>query len=463
MADYVIIEDIGKIYTKELSIHYPFSMIELDELKFTIATFVAEKVYLCSVDSLEYKVTANFLAQRSLKVKNIIAIIRLSQKVKIKEINVDYINKDFSPFFDYPIIYISSNSSKKQYLDKSLFLASLIKYFPNKLFTLYYKVFQNKIIFKNKLLRAWVDVDEELHKQTINDSTIFIYPFGINIHRGFRFIKHCFLKYDSVTLMGVPYSFFLLIKAFFLLLFSNTDLGFVIYEIKAMQKHSLLFRKFQEIYTSDEFSPPVLALYDSLAANINIFNNCHGVGTYNLYINYSSMDVFTSSQKNFYQYRNPRVIFNIKETSMEPNFSFSKTQKIIDRKIIYIEQGNYKMFKKYNLLYEYDLQEKTLEKLNELSSIIGYDIYVKFHPNRSEKTKKDLLKNFNNIKLIEKPVFQTGKEHIFINLFSTAYYDFRIYGKVIFIKDDFFNPNTIFGDNIYTTTIIDLEQSLLAI
>ena len=175
------------------------------------------------------------------------------------------------------------------------------------------------------------------------------------------------------------------------------------------------------------------------------------------------MDVFTSSQKNFYQYRNPRVIFNIKETSMEPNFSFSKTQKIIDRKIIYIEQGNYKMFKKYNLLYEYDLQEKTLEKLNALSSIIGYDIYVKFHPNRSEKTKKDLLKNFNNIKLIEKPVFQTGKEHIFINLFSTAYYDFRIYGKVIFIKDDFFNPNTIFGDNIYTTTIIDLEQSLLAI
>lgn len=451
MKNYITLENGEIIDIEKISYQFPFSMLQSDIITYEVSAFIAEKVYLFPINSLEYKVAVNFLIQRSKKIYNIAAIVLLSRKYRINKICVEYINPTFLHFFGYQIQITNFKLSKK-YLDKSAFLSSFIKYFPNRLFLIAHHLFFSKNKIEKSVIRAWVDVDEKLHGSVINMSTIYIYPFGINIFRSLNFINHCLKKYHSVSLMGVPYQMLGLIKMCFYRI-KKSDLGIFLFEIEAMKKHSKQFNKFREIYTSDEYIPAIYALYQSVDPSIYVVNNCHGIGVYNKYINYQQMIVFNSTQKDYYEIINPKVEYRVKEQEIEKEHSLINNQIL---SFIYIDQFD---LKKFNLFYEFEFQEKILSKLNELSNPNKNKIYIKFHPNRDERSRKKLLNKYKNINSVIK--IDDLINFTFINLSSTAYYDFRDIGKVIFIKDDLLTPEKIFGQHISSKTIEELEKIIL--
>ena len=93
-----------------------------------------------------------------------------------------------------------------------------------------------------------------------------------------------------------------------------------------------------------------------------------------------------------------------------------------------------------------DYKHRNLENLMQLSvfkilnfSILNKKIYIKFHPNIKNKTKKDFLETFENFTEISD--LNSLSEISFIGISSTAYYDFRDSGNFFFISN---NKDTIF-------------------
>lgn len=449
-GNYIKLKNGNIIRIESLSNHVPFIMIRINPIFLEICEFIADNFYEFRRDSTEWEVLVNFLSLHSEKTKIITAVVLLSRIESISEINVSYIGSEFSFLFEYDIYFHNSVGQNSNFINKSRVLSSFIKYFPNRL---YFSLKNKKIEKTTSVIRSWVDVDEELHKKHINEATIYIYPFGINLERGFRFIKHCFKRYKNVSLMGVPYSLKLLIK----ILFSSRekmDYAIINYEIEAMKRHSKEFKYFDYIYTSDEFIPAINSLYSEFLSNKSVINNAHGIGFYNPYIKYTKMIVFNNSQKDYYQKRNSSINYSIKYNN---NIELTKFDKTLPTNIIYIDQGN---LTNYGLLYEDRLQHKVISKLEEIHNQMELKCFIKFHPNRKLKEKKLFLKNHNIFKEIRSFNNYFKINFIFINLYSTAYYDFKKYGNFLFIKEDFFDPSYYFGKTINVLGVKELEYYL---
>jgi hypothetical protein len=309
---------------------------------------------------------------------------------------------------------------------------------------------------KDSVIRAWVDVDEQLHLKYFQSSTVFIYPFGINLFRSYKFIKYCFNKHESVTLMGIPYSFGKFLNILFKKIRMN-DFGIISFEIDGMVKHTKQLGTFDTIFTSDEYIPAIFSLYHNLKINkkVKVINNCHGIGMYNRFINYDQILVFNEKQKSFYEICSPNVNFEVKrKKTLKKELKNSYQQ--ID--IIFLEQGE---LNKYGLQYENALQDEIFNILNNISGIENLNILVKFHPNRSSESKHNVINNYPNI--TEFLMIDTNQNSCkyFLNLFSTAYFDFVDQGNFYFIYDQYFNPSKIFGTEIETVHIKKLEQKIL--
>lgn len=449
----------NKVYFQdgeELDIHqineaYPFTMLINSSTVLRVSEFIAESVYEIDVKTLNFKILVNFLCQRSRKVKSICALICLSEVKKIKRIDADYIDESFMLFFDSDII-IEKNNPQKQYLNREQKLSSLFKYFPNKLFLLIHLLFFRNYVRRNILVRAWVDVDEKLHKDKIKDATIFIYPFGISLIRSLKFIVHIHRKYESYSLMGINYSIFKLLRAFFDSVIRKNDFGFVLYETSGMLGHRINVSVFSEIYTSDEYQPAVFALYHELSSSIT--NVCHGIGYYNRFINYDYLEVFNQLQKEYYSELNDNVKVNVNYSESKDLVALNSKSKVL----VIIDQGE---LLNYNLIYESQIQLKILAILNSAKiNEAGFKVLVKFHPNRSHQSKRSYLSKYLNFVEL-KSVETIGARPIFINLYSTAYYDFRSRGTFIFITDSLFKPQKLFGNKIQTIDLVDLENRLL--
>lgn len=430
---------------------YPFTMLINSSTVLMVSNFIAESVYKIDRGTLDFKILVNILCQRSAKVKSICALICLSKTKEIKKIDVDYIDDTFLVFFDKNII-IENNNPQKLYLNKEQRLSSLFKYLPNQIFLLINKCFFRNYIKRKTLIRAWVDVDEKLHKSKINESTIFIYPFGISVIRSLKFIVHIKRNYNSYTLMGIKYSAFKLLRAYFDLWVKNNDFGFVSYEIAGMLDHRQYINGFSEIYTSDEYQPAIYALYENL--DISITNVCHGIGYYNRFTNYDNLEVFNELQEEYYSQLNNEVKVTVAYKKRLSRVPLKSKNKII----VLIDQGE---LLNYNLIYESNLQLGLQAVLNS-SKIkeVGLRVFVKFHPNRGSQSRRNYLKKYLNFEEL-KNVESLETEPVFINLYSTAYYDFRPRGRVIFIKDSLFEPRTLFGTNIMTIDFENFESELL--
>lgn len=445
MNNYVIIN--GKIiYEKDLTHYYPFSIVNNSTTLKEVVKIIVNEIIEIKSDCEKYPVYLNLLISKSKQAKNIAAIIELSHKCEISQITVDYFDDAFIRLLKgKPKIY---NKVPSRYLDKKEILTSFKKYVANHVFR-FLGYFVNKGCnnsSQTKVIRAWVDIDEKLHKTHFIESDIFVYPFGLNLKRSYLFIKKLKEEHPNYKLIGIEYSLIDLITYFIRL---NALDSVVNFEYNAMKKHSKKFKKYSSIYTSDDFQAGVPILYSNLN-NAYIQNKAHGLGCYNLFTNYSEFYVFNDSQKNFYSEMASKTIFYTYEH--KKFFEHGKKNKF---RIVYIDQGN---LLKFGYQYEQSLQEKILASLNKLILENNINVYVKFHPNRS----KDSIDKFiNDNHLLEQEKIKEDEQYLFINLYSTSYYDFSRNGRFLFIKDNYFDPRHFFGADIDTIRIEDLKQTVL--
>lgn len=442
IKNYIQFENNEIVLVKDLSKIFPTSMLENITLRIDICEFIVNKYYKLTPYSLKWKVLVNILALRSNKIKIITMLLLISKNRKIKVIDIDFIDNNFQEFFEYDI-KIVENKIKLDYIDKSQFYNAIIKFIINRFFIL----LSNRKITNNKsVIRAWTELDIELHKKVFYSSMIYIYPFGINIKRGFNFIKTTYKETSNVTLMGVPYSFYKLISIF--LSINIKDLRLLEYEIDAMKKHSKYFKNYETIFTSDEYIPAIPILYDELIKEgKNVINVAHGMGIYNPYNIYTKFKLISNLQKNFYIKFEKEMQLIVEEKNLN-NLEF--TNKNLEKKIIFVHQAN---LEKFDLIYEYKFQKKILKILNSFNLS---NIYIKLHPNTNKKEKKEIFLNYKNLTEIHN--FDTNRyNYLFLTMFSSAYYDFKKYGEFIFIKDDVFSPENMF-ENINILHIDNLEK-----
>ena len=77
------------------------------------------------------------------------------------------------------------------------------------------------------------------------------------------------------------------------------------------------------------------------------------------------------------------------------------------------------------------------------------------HPNCGKREKKQISIDYKNI--IQLNEFNLTKNYLFLTMYSSAYFDFKKFGKFIFIEDDFFSSKNLF-ENIHTIHINELEN-----
>lgn len=426
---------------------FPLSLVKYSDTFKEVINIIVQDIHNIDPDSDLYPLYLNLLSSKSYKVKFISILIEISSFCKIEEISLDYFSAPFHKFLS-PDIKIKSTHNKVNFIDSQETVGSLSKCLINQIFVLLGFFFKNKNLEKKNLIRAWVDVDEKLHLSEIKDSVIYIYPFGLNFIRSIKFIKKCFRKNYDVQLMGISYSLLDFLK----ILFSKDRLkSIVIFEHNAMKKHSKKIKRFSRVFTSDEFQIGTPSLYSNLT-NTEVINRAHGLGCYNVRINYDQFYVFNEVQKRYYKNDNPSVDYKFY------NLNLRKCQEVNNKsttKIVYIDQGD---LIKYKYHYETELQKKTIAVLSELHNDYDLNVYVKFHPNRS-KFEKKIFSNKYQLEVLQK--IDKKDNYIFVNLYSTSFYDMNKYGRFLFVGDKFFRPQYFFGKAIDVVHIGDLKNIIL--
>tara|TARA_B100001778_G_scaffold333588_1_gene342504 strand:- start:210 stop:1562 length:1353 start_codon:yes stop_codon:yes gene_type:complete len=441
-----IIVDGEKISENEIPHFYPLSIVKYQNSYNTIIRFIVEEIYQISKSSKKYPVYVNLLASKSLKVKYLAIILETSKSHKIEEISLDYLPTKFASFFNIPL---KGTQKNLDFIDKGERLATIPKYIANLIFSVLGVFFKKKKGSNpESLVRAWVDIDEKLHKDEFYKSMVFIYPFGINFKRSITFIKRVFKNHNNVCLKGVRYSALYMLKT----LFSQQLIhALVNFEYNGMKAHSKTLLKYKTVYTSDEFQIASPILYGNEKSPF-VVNKAHGMGCYNLEINYDEFHLFNKVQKDFYFKNNPSIKYKTYGSICKNEI----TEKKGDKNFVYIDQGD---LTKYNYFYESKLQSKIIESLKSIKKMGATNVFIKYHPNRSEKEKKDFY-NLHGLNPIDR--FNIKEDYVFINLYSTSYFDFKKFGTFLFVNDNSFCANYFFGDEIDSVHVDKLKNTLLS-
>ncbi|WP_134482492.1 hypothetical protein [Campylobacter showae] len=390
---------------------------------------------ISNTDSDDFKLYVNLLILKSSKVKELTSLIFLitHNVLSVSEIRCSYIEKSFFDDFiclNYNIKY-TINFKQYDFIDiKYKYIIFPVKIILHKI----YRLLKNKVEYKKSLIKTYIEDTINFYPKQIQNSTIFIYPFNLNFNRQRKFIEYCKKNYpNNYSLMGNPYSLFGYLLG---MITKDGDFNVIEAEKKAYMIHSHELLKFniKELYTLDEFETASFVMNGNLIRNnVFVLNKTHGVGGYCLYLNYSVLEVFTSRQYERYTKWNPhiRVLFQ-KINTFENKECKDKGVKLV------FMHGN---MDACGLYYEEELEQKIIRKLKEISLNLNVDYFIKFHPNTTDKAKlkyKDLeIKEVTKIEDIENPLFFT--------IFSTSFYDFLKFGPFIFLSDDFFKQDDIFG------------------
>lgn len=437
-ANYLITSENELIRFSELKNKVP-SVICDSALHDSICFNIARRK-ISDIESDRFKLYVNLLILKSSKAKELTALIFIitNSLFDVKEINCNYIERSFfDDFIDtkYNIKYITS---RREYN----FIDAKYKYiiFPAKmLIHRLYRLLRSGGSCKNVIIKTYVEDTLNFYKEEMNNSTIFLYPFNLNFNRQKRFIKYCKEQHNgSYSLMGNPYNLFYYI---FGLVTKNSDINVVNIERKAYYEHSieLLNWGVKQLFTLDEFEAASFIMNGNLIKNnVSVLNKTHGVGLYCLYLNYSTIEVYTSRQYMRYRQWNPHI--NISFQKLNILYKYDNTCRNEKIKLVFMH-GNYK---DHGILYDEELQKKIVVKLQEVSSKLDLEYYIKFHPNSTSQTKED----YANLNIKELDSVLQIKNPLFITIISTSFYDFLKFGPFVFLSDDLLNPILAFGDDI---------------
>ena len=422
------------------------SLILLDNF-IPLCEKVAELYFSFSKGSGMYKTLINMLFLKSNRLRAIAAVIEYSKHAEITEVVYE---TDLSPFRSFftggeKISFIHLQQSPASWINSSERIISIFKWVANILFTLYFLLVGRKKTKKGikSVIRTWVDDAEKIYGDKYESSVIFIHPFFLNPIRGIKYIVHCFKTYRNVTLIGIPYQLGDLMSV----VFSggiNFDKALVYFEAKAMKNHVHHYSTFDIIYASDEYMVNAHLLYYDLMINgKTVINKAHGIGYYSPYVEYSEMHMYNENQVDHYRKRNPHIRYYLLDEYQVSEYKFAEKK---PSAIIFIDHGNLEQF---NLYYEADLQQKILDQLRETASDLGISLFIKFSPQTLAAAQSRFHKKFPEYQTCSNlTAIRDSYNAIFVNMFSTAYYDFSRFGKILFIETEVFKPNLMFGNNI---------------
>lgn len=446
------------IEIKELERRSSLKSIILQKTFLDLCEYVARKYYNYDVDSERYKTLVNSLFLKSNKLRVLASIIEFNKFNEIEELNFDIDLHEFRHFFSSKdIVFTSENLEKKNWLNKNELYYSILKWVVNKLYTTIYllsgsQAEKNK---SNTVIRSWVDDAEKIYKAEFETSIILIYPFFLNPARGFRYIIHCFKKYKYPVLVGIPYKLKNLIR----IIISKGiefDQALIAFENDAMVRHATLFRNFSIIYTSDEYMVNSHVLHSILIQQKKkVINKAHGIGYYSPFVNYNEMHMYNLNQINHYRNKNQEISYYILQEYLVNKIKYNPIKQAA---IVFIDHGNLENF---NLFYEGELQHITLMKLIEISKKLNYPLYIKFSLHASSADINEFLKKYNDVAICTNvKELAELKNILFINLFSTAYFDFSKFGNVLFVESNVFKPSLMFGDDIDCCTLESIENTI---
>lgn len=429
----------GKIPLKEINNFYPFALLK-SSIEFIKVCNELAQLYSSNLSELERLVLTNLIAQNSREARVLAALKDIYLKGDLIHVSSPDIGTEQLSIIGISADRAQLHTQQKIFNRKEILLKCWKKYFINRSF----RSLRVRGLEANQIVRSWVDVDKMLHRKEIGDSLVFIYPFGINVSRSLKFIHCCYKDGLLFSLMGVPYSFKRLLAITFSMQ-SDFTTCYVKYECEAYKEHSRDFACAKSIYTSDEFIPASIALYNNLR-NTEIINRAHGIGVYNPHISYTLFEVFNLTQKRFYeQFNRTKMVITTEPRS---------PRKIRVKRLVYIDQGD---LLKLGYPCENNIQIKVLETLNEIASSISNQVAIKFHPNRNSSSKKAILSLFKGMVEV-KNFTENERDNLFINLYSTAYFDYTRYGNFIFVETSYFNPSILFGEAITKVSMVDLKR-----
>ncbi len=446
------------IEINELGKNSSLKTVILQKSFLDLCEFAAFKYYTFNKDSEGYKTLINLLFLKSNKLRTLGSIIEFNKFNEIEKINFDIDLTDFSHFFTSKgIVFSGKTSPNQQWINKTELVYSILKWAANKLFSIIY-FFSGKQAEKNKsntVIRSWVDDAEKIYKDEFETSIILIYPFFLNPLRGLRYIRHCFKNYKHPVLVGIPYSFIDLIR----IIFSKGvafDEALIEFENMAMVRHASLFQDFNIIYTSDEYMVNSHVLHSILKQQFKkVINKAHGIGFYSPYVDYDEMHMYNENQINHYRNKNKSISYYILKEYIIDKITYSPDKKPA---IVFIDHGN---LERFNLFYESKLQHETILILIDICEKLNYPFFTKFSLQTSLAGIETFIKKYRNTLVCNNIEMLSLENNIlFVNLFSTAYYDFSKYGEVLFIETDIFKPALMFGNKIECSTFENLEYNI---
>lgn len=411
------------------------------------------------IDDLERMAFSNFLYFKSFEVYLISILIFYNKKNddKITSIRSGAINQlsvSFLRRYDIMVAAENIKSSPGNYLKvklSSLILKAFVHY-------LYYSInalFFRKTVKHKSIIRSWVEVSYTLYRDEFENSTVFVYPFGINIRRQLRYLHLLKKMKSNFMIVGLKYSFNDLLKV--VLHKRSRDYYYLKLESNAYKNHARFLLGFQpnRVFTTDEFECAGILLNQSLINNsVNVINKAHGIGMYCRYISYDTFEIYSDEQKRYYYTTSPRVNYllnqNIKKPITPPEGQSNK-----GKAVVYVHSN----VEDLGMKCEIRIQNIMLENLKVYSEKYNVPFIIKIHPNTSDKKVLSLTaKGF----VCEKDINMILKsyEPIFFTIISTAYFDYRLLGSFYFYRDKYNDPSIYFGSEIKLLEISKLDEIL---
>jgi hypothetical protein len=290
------------------------------------------------------------------------------------------------------------------------------------------------------VVRAWVEVTEDLYPEEFRDSLVVVYPFDIKLKRQWRFLVSLRRRRICHMLGGYAYSPALLLRW----LVTRDDRDRAKLELDASYRHAeWILKRFKpaRLLTTDEFEPASFVMHEALmAGGVEIENKAHGVGKYSPFVSYSRFHVMNHAQAKYYAHFNPVLELRVMPRS-SVNWSLQQVHTLVLVDQLVTRDGS--------LLDVF--QTRILKELKRIGPSLGYRIALKLHPNSKDSPELPGV-------LCEKGLPWQPGEALFLTAYSTAYLSFEGIGPTWLVEDAVINPRLVFGDDARIVSVDRLEE-----
>lgn len=407
----------------------------------------------------EFKVAVNFLFLKSARARKLTALRWLAGGADLNRQGIQIEDELWSEdlFPAGTIAKISSVATSQTDVSFKQALVFSAKVVAHRVF----RLFRRSTYKRPKVTRAWVEVSETLFPDMFRDSHTLIYPFPMNLRRQLKFIFQAFRNSEAVSLEGIPYS----LSGLLLPIFPRSKRlkAMIGYECDAYSRHALDLERggAKQVQTSDEFEAGAVALYSRTRdLGIGSLNSAHGVGNYGPFQAYTNFAVLNTRQSDFYRLRGPEIEFVARDMSKTESPQVREgdsegSQR--PRSIVYIHQN----FVDLGLAYEDRIQAKAISELQLLSKELNVEFVVKAHPNVREWQIEKLQHQYKAS--VQRKIQFPMMRPVFVTLNSTAFFDFKRFGPVLFYVEGSMNPDVYFAGSLVKIDARNLKKEISAL